>query len=178
MPKPQRTRKLEELLPADVNRAEMGMIIDVTAAAITTYAERGILVPAAISGRYKTAESLHRYHDNLRKQAQGRRSEGGIDVAEEKAKLARAQREEVEIRLQKSRGELIEVEEASRVAGEFFRGVRQAALALPTRIGQAIPTLTAFDRQTIAGLVRDMLSELSEDAAVTEGLVPADAGEG
>lgn len=87
-------------------------------------------------------------------------------AAAERARLARAQADAVEIRNARARGALLE---AAAVEAEWcggLRTVRAEMLAVPSRVAQRLPHLTPHDAGEIDAEVRAVLTEVGEDRAV------------
>lgn len=83
-------------------------------------------------------------------------------------RAARAQRERTmadraQLELQRLRGTLIDVAEASRVGFTFFRMLRDRLEAIPLRLGAQLAAMT--DQQQVETLLGDELRALLKDAA-------------
>lgn len=93
------------------------------------------------------------YIRRLREQAAGRAAVGDLDLAGERAALARAQRERIEMQNSVTRGELapvVLIEEVLTKAASKTAGILDA---IPGMIRRRVPVLTADDIDLIAGEV-------------------------
>ena len=66
-------------------------------------------------------------------------------VSNERARLARAQAELAEAKLARQRGALLEADAVEREWADVLRTVRAGMLAVPSRVAQRLPHLTAHD---------------------------------
>ncbi len=104
------------------------------------------------------------YIRRLREQAAGRATVGDLDLAGERAALAKAQRERIEMQNAVTRGELapvVLIEEVLTKAASKTAGILDA---IPGMIRRRVPVLTADDIGLIAGEVakaRNMVAEMS-----------------
>ena len=111
---------------------------------ISDLAKRGMVVRAG--GGYALADSVRRYCSHLRELAIGRGGESAIASATaERARLANAQAELVETKGRKLRGELVDAAEVEAEWSGVLRNVRAGCLAIPSRVQQRLPHLTAHD---------------------------------
>lgn len=93
------------------------------------------------------------YIRTLREQAAGRAAAGDLDLAAERAGLAKAQRERIEMQNAVTRRELapvILIEEVLAKAGSKVAGILDS---IPGMVKRRVPTLTADDLDLIAGEV-------------------------
>lgn len=104
------------------------------------------------------------YIRRLREQAAGRAAAGELDLAGERAALAKAQRERIEMQNAVTRGELapvVLIEEVLTKAASKTAGILDA---IPGMIRRRVPLLTADDIGLIAGEVakaRNMVAAMS-----------------
>lgn len=104
-----------------------------------------ILMPGMSCGRWLIA-----YTEHLREIAAGRAAEGGLDLATERARLAREQADKVAMQNAVTRGELAPVslieevltKAAARIAGIFD--------AIPGKVRHRVPKLTTDELELIA----------------------------
>jgi phage terminase Nu1 subunit (DNA packaging protein) len=147
---------------ATCSARELGWLLGCTDRAVRMLVDKGIVVRAS-RGRY-TLGSVRRVVEHYREVAAGRGGEGAaLDLATERARLAKAQTEQVELRNAASRGELAPIADYREAWTGILRGVRQFVLSLPGRIAFELPTLTAADRGAIERLVADGLTDASLD---------------
>ena len=76
---------------------------------------------------------------------QGPRAASLVKVSNERARLARAQAELAEAKLARQRGALLEADAVEREWADVLRTVRAGMLAVPSRVAQRLPHLTAHD---------------------------------
>lgn len=104
------------------------------------------------------------YIRRLREQAAGRAAAGDLDLAGERAALAKAQRERIEMQNAVTRGELapvVLIEEVLTKAASKTAGILDA---IPGMVRRRVPQLTADDIDLIAGEVakaRNMVAAMS-----------------
>lgn len=142
--------------------------LDLSQAAVSTLmAELGIDWKAATLNEIRVA-----YIRRLREQAAGRAAVGDLDLAGERAALAKAQRERIEMQNAVTRGELapvVLIEEVLTKAASKTAGILDA---IPGMVRRRVPQLTADDIDLIAGEVAKArntvaamsLADLKEDA--------------
>lgn len=129
-----------------VTQQQFATMVDITQQRVSDLIERGVLPAGGTVGEWLTA-----YCSHLREQAAGRAATGGLDLATERAALAKASREKIEMQNAVTRGELAPVivieqvltKAASRVAGVFD--------AIPGMIRRRVPHLPREAIDLIAG---------------------------
>jgi phage terminase Nu1 subunit (DNA packaging protein) len=136
---------------------ELAWLLGLTDRAIRLYRSKGLAVRAK-RGRYLLGPSVRRIHHHVAESAAGR---AGNELATERAKLATAQREQVELKNAVARGEMILVSEGRELWSGIMRAVRAFALSLPGRIAFEVSILSAADRSTIERICRDGLTDLA-----------------
>lgn len=108
-------------------------------------------------------EARYAYIRRLREQAAGRSATNGLDLASERARLAKAQADKLEIELTAKRGDLISLTEAVKGWSDLVNAFRQKMLTLPVRASNAIPGIAdqSGAERIINAMVYEALSELS-----------------
>jgi len=149
-----------------VSTDELGALLGVTARTVTELGRRGIIRRAG-RGRWPLAESIRLYCEHLRETAAGRAGADAdgrpLDLAAERAKLARAQRERVELDNAVRRGELVEVEGIrGRYAG-MVTAAKSKLLGVPSKAKGRLPHLVIEDIETLEELIHEALAELAGD---------------
>lgn len=123
--------------------------LDLSQGAVSQWMDRlGIDYRAASLDEIRVA-----YIRELREQAAGRAAAGDLDLATERAGLAKAQRERIEMQNAVTRGELapvILIEEVLTKAASKVAGILDA---IPGMIRRRVPLLTSDDIDMIAGEV-------------------------
>ncbi len=82
------------------------------------------------------------------------------EVSRQRARLAKAQADIAELKAAHQRGALLHSEAVEREWSAILRGVRAGMLAVPSRVAQRLPHLTAHDVAEIDAKVRAVLAEL------------------
>ena len=101
---------------------------------------------------------------HLGKIAAGWQSQDGrIDRMAEAAKLDRARRAEIEIKLAEKQGALYSLESIVGIIKYMVLAIRSKFLALPSRMRSLAPDLTAKQYALLDQLVRDIISEFNSD---------------
>lgn len=153
-------------LTKPMTQAAFGALVGVSQQAIGNLVGRGILdtsVPAL--------QLLQAYCSHLREQAAGRAANGDLDLAGERAGLAKAQRERIEMQNAVTRGELAPValiEEVLSKAGAKISGTLEA---IPGAVKRRVPSLSAEEIKNIA-------TEIARVRNIVAGMSLADLREG
>lgn len=74
-----------------------------------------------------------------------------------------AQRQKIELQMAETRGELVDAKDVLRTWTATLTDLRSAMLAVPSRLGQRLPHLTAHDVDAADREIRAALAEASED---------------
>ncbi len=157
--------------------------LDMSQAAVSLLmAELGIDWKAASMDEIRVA-----YIRRLREQAAGRATNGELDLATERAGLAKAQRERIEMQNAVTRGELAAVSLIEEVLTKAAGKVAGILDAIPGMVRRRVPGLGATDIELIAGeiararntvaamsLADLQVDEIGDGAAVKDSLT-ADA---
>lgn len=142
-----------------VSAAELAEWLGVSERSVRDFAKAGTVVRAA-KNAYALQPSIRAYVEHLRGVASGRAATADLADLRRREALARAER--YEIANAKSRGELVPAAEFERAWTAAYKIVRNHLLAVPARVRQALPTLTAHDVDTIDREVRAALTEASK----------------
>lgn len=147
-----------------LNTEQMAALLDLSPQRLRELTRRGA-VPRAGHGRYLVAEVVPAYCRHLREAAAGRASSGAgtLDLVQERAALARAQREKLEREARQASRELVDVAEVKAAWFRLTRVARDKLLGVPTRIapllgpdaGRAFDVMTAELRQTLEELASE-----------------------
>jgi len=147
----------------EVKTADLAGILGISPRAVRDLTERGI-VRKARRGRYSLKASVAVYCEHLRGVASGRGGEKQVyDLTRERARLAKEQADERAFRNAVARRELVTVEDVAREWADALRKVRAAILAVPSRLRQRLPHLTAHDVEALDGELRRALEEAARD---------------
>ncbi|WP_426318877.1 terminase small subunit [Pseudoduganella sp. R-43] len=148
-------------LTKPMTQVTFGALVGVSQQAIGNLAGRGIL-DKSMDGH----QLLQAYCSHLREQAAGRAANGELDLATERAGLAKAQREKIEMQNAVTRAELAPVtliEEVLSKAGGRIAGILEA---IPGAVKRRVPTLSGEEIKSIAAeiaLVRNIVAGMSLD---------------
>lgn len=157
-------------LSVNVTQKQFGELVGISQPAVSDLLLRGVIADSASVGDW-----LIDYCRHLREQAAGRAAAGDLDLAAERAALAKAQREKIEMQNAVTRNELAPVvllEEVLAGAASKIAGILDA---IPGMIRRRVPQLNADDimliaaeiakaRNTIAGLsIKDIEEVESEE---------------
>lgn len=158
-------------LDQPLTQAAFGALVGISQQAASGLFARGV-VDDSMSGQ----QMLHAYCSHLREQAAGRSTGGALNLADERAKLAKAQRERIELENGVTRKELAPValiEEVLARAGARVAGILEG---IPGAIRRRVPSLSADEINNITAevvRVRNIaasisLSDLRDDDVDTE----------
>lgn len=154
-------------LTGKVTQAKFGEMVGISQPAVSDLLSRGVIASDACVGDW-----LKAYCSHLREQAAGRLAAGDLDLASERAALARAQRERIEMQNAVTRGELapvILIEQVLTKAAAKTAGIFDA---IPGMIRRRVSALTADDIDMIAGEIakaRNMVASMSLADVMSEG---------
>ena len=135
-------------LSAQVTQKRFGELVGVSQQAVGDLLMRGVIADGGSVGDW-----LIDYCRHIREQAAGRATAGDLDLATERAALARAQREKIEMQNAVTRGELtatIVLEQVLASAAAKIAGVLDA---IPGMVRRRVPLLGADDIDLISGEV-------------------------
>ena len=159
-----------------VTQKQFGEMVGISQPAVSDLLMRGVLADGATAGDW-----LLDYCRNLREHAAGRAASGDLDLAAERAALARAQREKIEMQNAVTRGELTPTVLLEQVLARAAAKIAGVLDAIPGMVRRRVPTLTADDADLIAGEVAKVrntvavmsLADLSIDDADDAAVLPA-----
>jgi phage terminase Nu1 subunit (DNA packaging protein) len=142
-----------------MTQAAFGALVGVSQQAVGNLVGRGVL-DTSVPGQ----QLLHAYCSHLREQAAGRAANGELDLATERAGLAREQRIRVSLQNAVTQKELAPVallEEVLSKAGAKIAGILEA---IPGSVRRRVPSLPAEEISAIAGeiaRVRNIVAAMS-----------------
>lgn len=164
---------VDHLLTGTASAAQLARLLDLSPRSIRELAERGIIPRDA--GRYRLPDAVHGYVRHLREVAAGRKSEHGddaLDLVQERAALARSQRQLAELKLQRERGELVEVVPVRNALVAMIVRARNQLMSVPPRAKGRLPHLTIDDIEVLENMIVEALESLAADPRL---FGPADA---
>jgi phage terminase Nu1 subunit (DNA packaging protein) len=147
----------------EVSGKDLALAFGVTDRSIRDFADRGIITKIG-RGKYKLLESVRLYTEHLRGVASGRGGEDGVlDLTAERARHAKEQADNVALKNAALRRDLVPVVDVEREWITVGRQIRSGVMAVPSRVRQSLPHLTAFDADVIDREIRSALTGLGED---------------
>lgn len=162
-------------LQGKVTQAKFGEMVGISQPAVSDLLSRGVIEADASVGEW-----LKSYCGHLREQAAGRMAAGDLDLAAERAALARAQRERIEMQNAVTRGELAPVILIEQVLSRAAAKTAGIFDAIPGMIRRRVSTLTADDIDMIAGEIakaRNMVAAMSLSDVLSDGKETSDTAE-
>jgi len=148
-----------------VTRKDLAEYFGCTLRTVETYAAEGILPkPVSKGGDYPLKESTARVMTHLRSLAAGRQGAmgaGDLDLAQERAALARAQREAKEMENEVTRGDLIERPKMEAEIGRIGTIIVRALAPLADRLERDC-RLPPEAVERVEQVIRDLRSELGD----------------
>jgi phage terminase Nu1 subunit (DNA packaging protein) len=125
-------------LDSPIRQADFGALVGITQPAVSDLVSRGVLEDGQPLRKWLLA-----YCGRLREQAAGRMgaTEGGLDLAQERAALARSQREGIDLKNAVLRGDYAAVELLSETLATASQAVAERFEHLPGEVRKACPDL-------------------------------------
>lgn len=131
-------------LAEPMTQTKFGELVGISQQAVAELVKRGVLAEGAAAGEWLLA-----YTGRLREQAAGRWAGDELDLARERAGLARAQRERIEMLNAQAKRELLPVALLERVLARLARQIAGTLEALPVQLKRQSPNLSAEDLDLI-----------------------------
>ena len=145
--------------------AELSTLLGVTERTLRQLADDGHVVKLGRS-LYDRDASIRRYCEHLRGVAAGRGGDSAVAaLTTERARLAKEQADTIALKRQALTGAMIPAVDVERRWRELLAGIRSRMLAVPSRVRQHLPHLTAADVATIDRETRDALTDASDALA-------------
>lgn len=143
------------------NQVEVARHLYMTKQALSQHIKDGH-IPNAERGGFSLDECREAYIRHLREQAAGRLGKDAtLSLTDERAGLAKAQREAQELKNAVTRGEYVSAADVTHRWADILRAVRSGILAVTSRIRHRLPHLTVDDAEVIEQEIRDALTALS-----------------
>jgi len=142
-------------------------MVGVSQQAVSALVTRRVLLPGASGGVW-----LRAYCENLREQAAGRRSEGNLDLVQERARLAREQADRVAMENAIERKELAPVAVIEQVLAAVGRQVAGILEAIPVQIKRRSD---AISKQDLDFIEQEIVKARNLAAAIELNLEELDA---
>lgn len=153
-------------------QAQLAAHLGITQPTVSRLVADAIIPRSAGRGGYDLDACRLAYIHHLREQAAGRRGDDeDLDLATERARLAKAQADAQEMKNRQSERELLPAAEVTAAVQAAFARVRARLLAIPTR---AAPVLIGVKSPTeiqakLTDLVHQALAELAATRVAVEG---------
>lgn len=138
------TTEMAVNLAGRLSQADFGELVGISQQAVGDLVKRGVLPEGGTAHEWLLA-----YTARLREQAAGRWAGNELDLARERAGLARAQKERVEMLNAQARREVLPVGLLETVLARLARQIAGILEALPVGLKRACPHLTVEDLELI-----------------------------
>ena len=145
--------------PDTASAETLGELLGISPRVVREHASRGIIVKVS-KGAYDVPASVRAYCTHLREQAAGRSA--STNLTAERIRVAKEQADALAMKNAAARREMVPAREVESEWAAVLRDVRAAMLALPSRIQQRLPHLTAHDVATVDREIRDALTGAAE----------------
>ena len=162
-------RASEGDIPAVAGSSVLGDLLDISGKTVREFAARGVMVRVG-KGKYDIRASVRNYSAHMRRIATGRAGGESLaaTAAAERARLAKAQADRIEMQNQRDRDELLDAGAVQEEWSGTLRGVRAGCLAVPSRAAARLPHLTQHDISEIDLEIRTVLTELGNGQGAAE----------
>lgn len=139
-----------------ITQQAFGDLVGISQPAVSDLVRAGVLPEGATARQW-----LHAYCARLREQAAGRLGSevGGLDLAQERAALARSQREGVDIKNAVLRGQYADVSLLAEVLATASQAVAQRFDHLPGQVRKACPDLPPQATDIVMAMIANARNE-------------------
>ena len=154
-------------LHTPMKQGDFGHLVGISQQSVSDLVRRYVLLPGAAGGIW-----LHQYCAHLREQAAGRAAAGELDLAAERARLARAQSERIEMQNAETRRESAPVVLLEIAVATMGRKVAAVLESIPVKIKRRSKNLTAEDIEIITAEItkaRNIAASAQVDLEDPEG---------
>jgi terminase small subunit / prophage DNA-packing protein len=136
-------------LKAQIKQIEFGELVGISQPAVSDLLSRKVLSSGAPVGQW-----LLEYCGNLREVAAGRATNGELDLASERARLAKEQADKVAMQNAERRGELAPVS-----------AMEMVLAAVGSKVGKILDTIPGLIRRRVPGAGSDVIEAIEADIA-------------
>lgn len=143
-----------DALAAPCSQADFARLIGRSEGRVSQLLAEGTLTPGASALQW-----LQAYVDRLSAEAAGRASDGPLDLAQERAALARAQRALIEDKLAVNRGEYAPVLLLAQTLAAASQAVAERFDHLPGRVRRAVPGLPSSALDQVLAVIAEARTE-------------------
>lgn len=133
---------------------DFAALVGISQAAASQWAAAGLLAPGDTLGAWLLA-----YCERLRQQARQRLGDGALDLVQERAALARAQRIGYEMRNEQALADYAPAELLRRVLATTSAGMAGHIDSLPNQIWRAVPDLPEAARAAVLNIIASARAE-------------------
>lgn len=157
--------------PRNLKKSDFARFVGVSAGRVSQMIKAGL--PVERDGSIDVARGKLWIAENINptraaSQAQGATLFGEerhhVSLTAERARLAKEQADAAELKNSILRRDLVAASDVEREWSAVLRKVRSAVLAIPSRMRQTLPHLTAYDVQVLDVELRSVLEGLANDA--------------
>ncbi len=142
-----------------MTQAQFGGIVGISQPAVSDLLGRGVLTDGADGGQW-----LREYCGHLREIAAGRAAAGELDLAGERARLAKEQADKIAMQNAERRGELAPVAAMEMVLANVGTKVGRILDTIPAMVRRRVP---GVDSKTIEAIEADIAKCRNQAAAMT-----------
>lgn len=146
-------------LDEELIQTAFGKVVGVSQQAVSMLVSEGVLTKGGTAGQW-----MHEYCGHLREIAAGRVGAGDLDLATERALLARAQREGQEIKNRIAQGEYAPIELLADVLATAAQAVVDRLEQIPADLRRACPDLSQAARDAVMAEVASARNEMARVA--------------
>lgn len=139
-----------------MTQKDFGLLVGISQPAVSDLISRGVLVDGDTVGSWLLA-----YCDNLRLQAAGRGGDAAGALTAERARLARAQAEKIEMQNAVSRKELAPVALLEQVLATTGTKAQRILATIKGELRRRFPALNATDMQAVDQIVGKALGQVA-----------------
>ncbi len=147
-------------LTARITQSEFGDLIGISQPAVSDLLSRQVLTEGAAAGRW-----LREYCGHLREMAAGRAAAGDLDLATERALLARSQRQGQDIKNSVSMGTYAPIELLSDVLANAAQAVVDRLEQIPADLRRVCPDLPQGVRDAVMAEIASARNEMVRKTA-------------
>jgi len=142
--------------------AQVAAALDLSTKMVNDLIARGTITKKP-RGQYNIEEAVKEYVRHIREVAAGRLRAGELDLAEERARLAKEQADAKEMENAVSRGDLVYIDDVAKQVEAQLNAVRTRLLAIPSKAAPLVvgATTTAETKSVIEDMVEEALNELA-----------------
>jgi phage terminase Nu1 subunit (DNA packaging protein) len=131
-------------------------LVGVSEPAVSDMVSRGVIAPGQSLGQW-----LRRYCSHLREHAAGRATNGDLDLATERAKLAREQKDRIAMQNAVTRREFGPIQALEQGLSDCMARVGKQLDTIPAKLRIASDKLTAEDLDIVSSVIASVRNEIA-----------------